>query len=158
MKRCVFIALAVLTAACAGLEEGLTPFTPREAEELFSGKSELGVYDGGVKVWEFERTRHQLILTRNLDPERDLIRFTIQSDDLSRILSVTFPRIFSEGGALLIPVGAEVEISVAAKGIGQISEGTKRAKVSKVQNDANRQGVWLWDNDGQQGYMLLTEL
>lgn len=163
MKRYVLIPVIVavvfvIVAACNRLEDGLTPFTPRSAEELFTGKSTVGVFDGGIRVWEFDQTAHQQILTRNLSEEKELLRFTIQADDLSRILSVIFPQPYSDDATVLTPVGSTVEIEVRAKDLDKVTDGSKRVKVVRLQNDNNRKSIWLWDADEQLGYLLLTEL
>lgn len=144
MKRIITILLiAMCVSSClkdSVTDDVITFVTPHSAQELFMAKTQPGVYQGGIRLLEFEKEPCQLILNYTLS------RFTVQSDDNTRAVSVVFPGEMVQNAA--------IHITVEAVNISGLDSGEKSVAVVKMADDA----VWLWDNEEQIGYVILKNL
>lgn len=142
-KRAVFIAAILFALSCKVRDyedKIITPFGQKAPQEVFAEKEIAGVYTGGLRIWEFDKTRHQF----NFDHGSNC--FSLVSDDLSRILSVVLPQTLVEN--------AQTTITVSAAGLEGLTAGSKTVTVLKTDGSQ----VWLWDVHDEIGYIILNDL
>lgn len=109
--------------------------------DLFLEKSEIGAYNEGERVLEFDADLHQL----NFNVTEN--RFTLQSDDNSRFVSVQFP----DNG---VYVNDFVSIEVSSFGLHKLPNGTWTGQILKKVSDK----LWIWDDKNAIGYIIYSTL